>query len=78
MKDFWCKDLKQQQVLFFSQVNSVLVEGKTHSEVVAAIKAGGGVTRLLVVDPDTDAFFKRCRVTPTLDHVTGESAAISS
>lgn len=68
-----CKDLKQQ-VLFFSQVNAVLVEGKTHSEVVAAIKAGGSVTRLLVVDPDTDAFFKRCRVTPTLDHVTGKSS----
>lgn len=49
------------------------VEGKTHSEVVAAIKAGGSVTKLLVVDPDTDAFFKRCRVVPSLDHVTGES-----
>lgn len=48
------------------------VEGKTHSEVVAVIKAGGNVTRLLVVDPDTDAFFKRCRVAPTSDHVTGE------
>ncbi|XP_043956228.1 Na(+)/H(+) exchange regulatory cofactor NHE-RF1-like [Gambusia affinis] len=53
------------------QVNSVSVEGKTHSEVVGAIKAGGDVTRLLVVDPDTDAFFKRCRVTPTSEHLTG-------
>ncbi|XP_014327241.2 Na(+)/H(+) exchange regulatory cofactor NHE-RF1-like [Xiphophorus maculatus] len=53
------------------EVNSVSVEGKTHSEVVGAIKAGGDVTRLLVVDPDTDAFFKRCRVTPTLEHLTG-------
>lgn len=53
------------------QVNAVAVEGKTHSEVVATIKAGGSVTRLLVVDPDTDAFFKRCRVAPSLDHVTG-------
>lgn len=51
------------------------VEGKTHSEVVATIKAGGSVARLLVVDPDTDAFFKRCRVAPSLDHVTGESPA---
>lgn len=49
------------------------VEGKTHSEVVAAIKAGGSVTKLLVVDPDADAFFKRCRVVPSLDHITGES-----
>ncbi|MEQ2158211.1 hypothetical protein GOODEAATRI_009900 [Goodea atripinnis] len=54
------------------EVNSVSVEGKTHSEVVATIKAGGDVTRLLVVDSDTDAFFKRCRVTPTSKHLTGE------
>ncbi|XP_029998180.1 Na(+)/H(+) exchange regulatory cofactor NHE-RF1 [Sphaeramia orbicularis] len=53
------------------QVNGASVEGKTHSEVVAAIKAGGSETRLLVVDPDTDAFFKRCRVTPSSDHLTG-------
>ncbi|XP_014827869.1 PREDICTED: Na(+)/H(+) exchange regulatory cofactor NHE-RF1-like [Poecilia mexicana] len=53
------------------EVNSVSVEGKTHSDVVGAIKAGGDVTRLLVVDPDTDAFFKRCRVTPTSEHLTG-------
>ncbi|XP_008414851.1 Na(+)/H(+) exchange regulatory cofactor NHE-RF1-like [Poecilia reticulata] len=57
------------------EVNSVSVEGKTHSEVVGAIKAGGDVTRLLVVDPDTDAFFKRCRVTPTSEHLTGEKTA---
>ncbi|XP_042360700.1 Na(+)/H(+) exchange regulatory cofactor NHE-RF1-like [Plectropomus leopardus] len=53
------------------QVNGLSIEGKTHSEVVAAIKAGGSETRLLVVDLDTDAFFKKCRVTPTSDHVTG-------
>ncbi|XP_073349995.1 Na(+)/H(+) exchange regulatory cofactor NHE-RF1-like [Pagrus major] len=53
------------------QVNGVSVEGKTHSEVVAAIKVGGSVARLLVVDTDTDAFFKRCRVTPTSEHLTG-------
>nr|XP_046270252.1 Na(+)/H(+) exchange regulatory cofactor NHE-RF1-like [Scatophagus argus] len=53
------------------QVNGVSVEGKTHSEVVAAIKVGGSVTRLLVVDPDADAFFRRCRVVPSSDHLTG-------
>ncbi|XP_019723861.1 Na(+)/H(+) exchange regulatory cofactor NHE-RF1 [Hippocampus comes] len=53
------------------QVNGVSVEGKTHSEVVATIKAGGDEARLLVVDPDTDAFFKRCGVIPTLDYLTG-------
>lgn len=60
------------QSLFSSQVNGVSVEGKMHSEVVAAIKVGGNVTRLLVVDADTDAFFQRCRVAPTSDHLTGE------
>ncbi|XP_028267664.1 Na(+)/H(+) exchange regulatory cofactor NHE-RF1 [Parambassis ranga] len=53
------------------QVNDMPVEGRTHSEVVAAIKAGGSETRLLVVDPETDAYFKRCRVTPTFQHLTG-------
>ncbi|XP_051994683.1 Na(+)/H(+) exchange regulatory cofactor NHE-RF1-like isoform X2 [Xyrauchen texanus] len=53
------------------QVNGVPVEGKQHSEVVAAIKASGDETALLVVDPDTDAFFKKCRVTPTAEHITG-------
>ncbi|XP_059413599.1 Na(+)/H(+) exchange regulatory cofactor NHE-RF1-like [Carassius carassius] len=53
------------------QVNGVLVEGKQHAEVVAAIKAGGDTTTLLVVDPDTDAFFKKCRVTPTAEHLKG-------
>lgn len=52
------------------------MEGKTHSEVVAAIKVGGNVTRLLVVDPETEAFFKRCGVTPTSDHLTGEISVV--
>ncbi|KAL0198571.1 hypothetical protein M9458_007111, partial [Cirrhinus mrigala] len=51
-------------------VNGVLVEGKPHAEVVAIIKVGGDKTSLLVVDPDTDAFFKKCRVTPTAEHLT--------
>ncbi|XP_053300426.1 Na(+)/H(+) exchange regulatory cofactor NHE-RF1 isoform X2 [Pleuronectes platessa] len=53
------------------KVNGMMVEGKTHSQVVAAIKAGGNETRLLLVDADTDAYFKRCRVAPTVDHLTG-------
>uniref|UniRef100_A0A672S8X1 Na(+)/H(+) exchange regulatory cofactor NHE-RF n=1 Tax=Sinocyclocheilus grahami TaxID=75366 RepID=A0A672S8X1_SINGR len=52
------------------QVNGVSVEGKQHAEVVAAIKAGGDNTSLLVVDQDTDAFFKKCRVMPTAEHLT--------
>lgn len=53
------------------QVNGVSVEGKQHADVVAAIKAGGQETSLLVVDPETDAFFKRCKVLPTEEHLTG-------
>ncbi|KAF3846619.1 hypothetical protein F7725_003697 [Dissostichus mawsoni] len=53
------------------QVNGGSVEGKTHSDVVSAIKAGGNVARLLVVDADTDAFFKKCRVAPSTDYLTG-------
>ncbi|XP_010872360.1 Na(+)/H(+) exchange regulatory cofactor NHE-RF1 isoform X2 [Esox lucius] len=53
------------------KINGMSVEGKSHSEVVAAIKACGEETSLLVVDPDTDAFFKRCRVAPTPEHITG-------
>uniref|UniRef100_A0A3B3H8J0 Na(+)/H(+) exchange regulatory cofactor NHE-RF n=1 Tax=Oryzias latipes TaxID=8090 RepID=A0A3B3H8J0_ORYLA len=54
------------------QVNGVPVAGMQHSEVVAAIKAGGDETRLLVVDAETEEFFKKCNVTPTEEHVTGE------
>ncbi|KAK7168345.1 hypothetical protein R3I94_002410 [Phoxinus phoxinus] len=53
------------------QVNKVSVEGKQHADVVAAIKAGGEDTTLFVVDPETDAFFKKCRVTPAAEHLTG-------
>ncbi|KAM4624145.1 Na(+)/H(+) exchange regulatory cofactor NHE-RF1a [Polymixia lowei] len=53
------------------QVNSMSVVGMQHSEVVAAIKAGGDETSLLVVDPEADAFFNSCNVTPTEEHLTG-------
>lgn len=38
---------------------------------VAFIKKGGDETWLLVVDPDTDAHFKKRGVTPAAAHVTG-------
>lgn len=47
------------------------VIGMQHSEVVAAIKAGGDETKLLVVDAETEEFFKRCNVLPTEEHITG-------
>ncbi|XP_010082853.1 PREDICTED: Na(+)/H(+) exchange regulatory cofactor NHE-RF1-like, partial [Pterocles gutturalis] len=52
-------------------VNGVCVEGKQHAEVVAAIKAGGDETRLLVVDVLTDEFFKKCKVVPSEEHLAG-------
>ncbi|NWR82438.1 NHRF1 protein, partial [Furnarius figulus] len=53
------------------EVNGVCMEGKQHSDVVAAIKAGGDETRLLVVDVLTDEFFKKCKVVPSEQHLTG-------
>ncbi|XP_056465464.1 Na(+)/H(+) exchange regulatory cofactor NHE-RF1 [Gadus chalcogrammus] len=53
------------------QVNGRCVEGRSHSEVVEAIKAGAGETRLLVVDPDTDRLFRSCGVAPSPGHLTG-------
>lgn len=53
------------------QVNGKSVMGMQHSEVVAAIKAGGDETSMLVVDEETDEFFRRCRVLPTEEHLKG-------
>ncbi|NXN13820.1 NHRF1 protein, partial [Indicator maculatus] len=53
------------------EVNGVCMEGKQHSDVVAAIKAGGDETRLLVVDVLTDEFFKKCKVVPSEEHLSG-------
>ncbi|XP_034534568.1 Na(+)/H(+) exchange regulatory cofactor NHE-RF1a [Notolabrus celidotus] len=53
------------------QVNGLSVVGLQHTEVVAAIKAGGDECRLLVVDAEAEEFFKRCNVQPSEDHLTG-------
>ncbi|XP_067860529.1 Na(+)/H(+) exchange regulatory cofactor NHE-RF1-like [Heptranchias perlo] len=53
------------------EVNGMNVEGKQHSDVVTAIKTGGGETALLVVDPETDEFFKKCKTSPSQAHVSG-------
>ncbi|XP_031694774.1 Na(+)/H(+) exchange regulatory cofactor NHE-RF1-like [Anarrhichthys ocellatus] len=53
------------------QVNGMTVIGMQHSEVVAAIKAGGDETTLLLVDAEADDYFKRCNVLPTEEHVSG-------
>ncbi|XP_078257343.1 Na(+)/H(+) exchange regulatory cofactor NHE-RF1 [Rhinoraja longicauda] len=53
------------------EVNGTSVDGKQHSDVVTAIKNGGMETLLLVVDPETDEFFKKCKISPTVAHLTG-------
>lgn len=58
------------------QVNGVCMEGKQHADVVAAIKAGGDETRLLVVDVLTDEFFKKCKVVPSEEHLAGGLGAV--
>ncbi|XP_058417502.1 Na(+)/H(+) exchange regulatory cofactor NHE-RF1 [Diceros bicornis minor] len=53
------------------EVNGVCMEGKQHGDVVSAIKAGGDETKLLVVDKETDEFFKKCKVIPSQEHLNG-------
>lgn len=49
------------------------VEGLRHSEVVSHIKSRESEARLLVVDPETDEYFKKLGVTPTEEHTKGET-----
>ncbi|NXS68084.1 NHRF1 protein, partial [Pandion haliaetus] len=58
------------------EVNGVCMEGKQHADVVAAIKAGGDETKLLVVDVLTDEFFKKCKVVPSEEHLAGGLGAV--
>uniref|UniRef100_A0A8C5TZQ5 SLC9A3 regulator 2 n=1 Tax=Malurus cyaneus samueli TaxID=2593467 RepID=A0A8C5TZQ5_9PASS len=53
-------------------VNGINVEGLRHSEVVSHIKSRESEARLLVVDPETDEYFKKLGVTPTEEHTKGE------
>lgn len=48
------------------------MEGRQHGDVVSAIKAGGDEAKLLVVDKETDEFFKKCKVIPSQEHLHGE------
>uniref|UniRef100_A0A8C0FTK0 SLC9A3 regulator 2 n=1 Tax=Bubo bubo TaxID=30461 RepID=A0A8C0FTK0_BUBBB len=53
------------------EVNGINVEGLRHSEVVSHIKSRENEARLLVVDPETDDYFKKLGVTPTEEHTKG-------
>lgn len=60
------------------EVNGVNIEGKKHSEVVACIKASEEEARLLVVDPETDQYFKKLGITPTESHLKGFSQPLAN
>lgn len=53
------------------------MEGKQHGDVVSAIKAGGNETKLLVVDKETDEFFRKCKVVPSQEHLNGEPRGVA-
>ncbi|XP_077305497.1 Na(+)/H(+) exchange regulatory cofactor NHE-RF2 [Lithobates pipiens] len=55
------------------EVNGQNVDNIKHSEVVANIKSKENETTLLVVDPDTDDYFKKLGVTPTEAYIKGGS-----
>uniref|UniRef100_A0A8C8S9R9 Na(+)/H(+) exchange regulatory cofactor NHE-RF n=1 Tax=Pelusios castaneus TaxID=367368 RepID=A0A8C8S9R9_9SAUR len=53
------------------EVNGINVEGMKHSEVVSNIKSKETEARLLVVDPETDEYFKKLGIIPTEEHIKG-------
>ncbi|XP_019368281.1 PREDICTED: Na(+)/H(+) exchange regulatory cofactor NHE-RF2 [Gavialis gangeticus] len=53
------------------EVNGINVEGMKHSEVVSHIKSKENEAKLLVVDPETDDYFKKLGVIPTEEHIKG-------
>ncbi|EHB03409.1 Na(+)/H(+) exchange regulatory cofactor NHE-RF1 [Heterocephalus glaber] len=53
------------------EVNRICMEGKQCGDMVSAIKAGGDEGKLLVVDRETDEFFKKCKVIPSQEHLGG-------
>uniref|UniRef100_A0A670JN60 NHERF family PDZ scaffold protein 2 n=1 Tax=Podarcis muralis TaxID=64176 RepID=A0A670JN60_PODMU len=55
------------------EVNGINVEGLKHSEVVSHIKSKEHEATLLVVDPETDEYFKKLGITPTEEHIGGKT-----
>ncbi|XP_062999162.1 Na(+)/H(+) exchange regulatory cofactor NHE-RF2 isoform X3 [Elgaria multicarinata webbii] len=53
------------------KVNGINVESMKHSEVVSHIKSKENEAKLLVVDPETDEYFKKLGVTPAEEHIRG-------
>ncbi|XP_042196904.1 Na(+)/H(+) exchange regulatory cofactor NHE-RF2 isoform X2 [Callorhinchus milii] len=65
------KRLSNRSFNSIKKVNGLNIEGKKHSEVVAIIKVSEEEARLLVVDPETDDYFKKLGLTPTEAHLRG-------
>lgn len=63
------------------EVNGVNVEKESHSDVIARIKAIPGETKLLVVDRETDSYYKERGITvsssmpQTEVHVTPDASS---
>lgn len=53
------------------EINGKNLEYEKHNAIVAAIKGSGNEVDMLVVDEQTDKFFKELNVVPTADHVSG-------
>ncbi|XP_067390333.1 Na(+)/H(+) exchange regulatory cofactor NHE-RF2 [Emydura macquarii macquarii] len=53
------------------EVNGINVEGMKHSEVVSNIKSKESEATLLVVDPETDEYFKKLGIIPMEEHIKG-------
>lgn len=53
------------------EVNGTNMEFDKHAKLVTAVKESGNSVTLLVVDEETDNFFKSCEVTVTEKHLTG-------
>ncbi|XP_039255581.1 Na(+)/H(+) exchange regulatory cofactor NHE-RF1-like [Styela clava] len=53
------------------EVNGTNMEFDKHAKLVTAVKESGDSVNLLVVDEETDDFFKSCEVTVTEKHLTG-------
>ncbi|XP_061456036.1 Na(+)/H(+) exchange regulatory cofactor NHE-RF2 isoform X2 [Rhineura floridana] len=53
------------------EVNGINVEGMKHSEVVSHIKSKEHEAKLLVVDSETDEYFKKLGIAPTEENIRG-------
>ena len=71
---YWCSRSSLPQlslVPFGLQINGKNLEYERHNVIVGEIKGSGSEVDMLVVDVDTDNYFKELNVIPTAEHVSG-------